>query len=61
LPSRNGQDQSQVQLNPIKSLPLHKAGSRCTRCHQCEHIIEARRWEDRVSTCPKEGMLEDVH
>jgi protoporphyrin/coproporphyrin ferrochelatase len=61
LPSRNGQDQSQVQLKPIKSLPLHKAGSRCTRCHQCEHIIEARRWEDRVSTCPKEGMLEDVH
>lgn len=55
-----GQSNSLVGLDydlaPIKSLPLHKTAQRCTRCHQCPQITEARRWADQsVANC--EGTL----
>lgn len=31
-------------LRPLNQLPRFKAETRCTRCHQCERITEARRW-----------------
>ncbi len=34
-PAAGGQDR----------LPRFKSSERCTRCHQCEHITEARRWD----------------
>lgn len=54
LPGQNGSGTPgrDYALKPIKKLPLFKAAGRCTRCHQCEHIIEARRWE------PAEQMVE---
>ncbi len=30
---------------PQDKLPRYKASERCTRCIQCEHITEARRWD----------------
>ncbi|NIR51666.1 ferrochelatase [candidate division KSB1 bacterium] len=32
-------------LRPIQELPKYTEEKRSTRCHQCEHIIEAIRWE----------------
>lgn len=32
-------------LRPMKSLPRFKRADRCTRCHQCEFITEAHRWD----------------
>jgi ferrochelatase len=32
-------------LRPLSSLPCYSATERSTRCHQCEHIVEARRWD----------------
>ena len=37
-------------LQPIEQLPQFKPSERCTRCHQCEHITEARRWDVRAAT-----------
>ncbi len=34
----------QYPIRPLKQLPRFKSDSRCTRCHQCEKITEARRW-----------------
>ena len=31
-------------LRPLDELPRYRASERCTRCHQCERITEARRW-----------------
>lgn len=31
-------------LRPLNQLPRYKSDARCTRCHQCEHITEARKW-----------------
>ncbi len=31
-------------LRPLKEMPRFSAKQRCTRCHQCELITEARRW-----------------
>jgi protoporphyrin/coproporphyrin ferrochelatase len=52
LPGQNGQGTPgrDYALRPIKSLPMFKAANRCTRCHQCEHIIEARRWQSAETT-----------
>lgn len=50
LPTTNGRGAASGRdyaLRPVKSLPLYKAAQRCTRCHQCEHIIEARRWDGK--------------
>ena len=37
-------DQFQYPLRPLNTLPRFKAEQRCTRCHQCERITEARCW-----------------
>lgn len=31
-------------LRPLEQMPRYSAKERCTRCHQCELITEARRW-----------------
>ena len=31
-------------LRPLDELPRYRSSERCTRCHQCERITEARRW-----------------
>ncbi len=31
-------------LRPLNKLPRYKSDDRCTRCHQCELITEARKW-----------------
>ncbi|MFW5973434.1 MAG: ferrochelatase [Bacteroidota bacterium] len=49
LPEGAHANRSDYALKPIKALPLFKAANRCTRCHQCEHIIEARRWDGRAA------------
>jgi ferrochelatase len=38
-------------LRPLDKMPRFHPSERCTRCHQCEHIAEARRWtvEDEVA------------
>ncbi len=32
-------------LRPLDDLPHFQAAERCTRCHQCEYIAEAKRWD----------------
>ena len=32
-------------IRPLDALPRYKAAERCTRCHQCEFIAEAHRWD----------------
>lgn len=32
-------------LRPLDSLPRFKSSQRCVRCHQCQLITEARRWD----------------
>lgn len=32
-------------LRPLDQMPRFHASERCTRCHQCEFITEARRWD----------------
>ncbi len=32
-------------LRPLRSMPQYNPSERSTRCHQCEFIIEARRWD----------------
>lgn len=38
-------------LRPLDEMPRFHPSERCTRCHQCEHVTEARRWtvEDEVA------------
>ncbi|MEX0748008.1 MAG: ferrochelatase, partial [Rhodothermales bacterium] len=44
--SGNGSPRNEpYPLQPINSLPCYSSTERSTRCHQCEHIIEARRWD----------------
>lgn len=40
-------------LRPLDRLPRFKVDQRCTRCHQCEKITEARRW----TLDPEENMV----
>ncbi len=37
-------EMGRASLQPLNQLPLFKAEDRCTRCHQCERIAEARQW-----------------
>lgn len=39
-------------LRPLNQLPHFEADTRCTRCHQCERVTEARRW-----TIPLDGNI----
>lgn len=32
-------------LRPLNALPRFKPSERCTRCHQCEFVADARRWD----------------
>ena len=45
-PSGDGapSEESEYPLRPLNQLPRFKVDQRCTRCHQCEKITEARRW-----------------
>lgn len=40
-------------LRPLNQLPRFNSENRCTRCHQCEKVTEARRW-----TIPLDGNIE---
>lgn len=44
-------------LRPLDELPRFRTTERCTRCHQCEHVTEARRW---TLPEPSEGKSEAV-
>lgn len=37
-------ENGQYPLRPLDKLPRYKSDDRCTRCHQCEQITEARKW-----------------
>ena len=43
-------------LRPLSYLPRYKVEQRCTRCHQCEKITEARRW----TVTPEESMAPEL-
>lgn len=43
-------DTGNYPLRPLDQLPRPHPSERCTRCHQCEFITEARRWS--VSATP---------
>lgn len=51
LPGRDsvGFDGLDYALRPIKRMPTFKAADRCTRCEQCDHVCEARRWDADVA------------
>lgn len=56
----NGTWGRDYRLRPVKSMPSFKAAQRCTRCHQCEHIIEARRWDTDKVTSGDGAMTQNV-
>lgn len=37
-------------LRPLRSLPRFHPSERSSRCHQCEFVIEARRWDVPIGT-----------
>jgi protoporphyrin/coproporphyrin ferrochelatase len=39
-------------LRPLDQLPRFHAADRCTRCHQCEFVTEARCWDVRDELSP---------
>lgn len=45
LPFNNQSEKATLQFRPLAKMPKYSSSERCTRCHQCESITEAIRWD----------------